>query len=164
MKSNADKVSAAKDAAMKALAGRDLTRSEIIALLVQRRFTSVVAEAAVLELETLGIIDDRRVATVYLQRRLEEEKPARALLEAEMLERGLDPGLVETVLHEALNARDEGLEALELARDRVRRSRPDLTPEVIRRRVFAFLSRRGYDEETARHAVETAADEYLGRP
>ena len=49
-------------------------------------------------------------------------------------------------------------------RNRVRRSRPDLTPEVIRRRVFAFLSRRGYDEETARHAVETAADEYLGRP
>lgn len=164
MKRSAEKVTAAKEAAMKALADRDLTRAELVALLVQRRYSSAVAEAAVLELETLGIIDDRRVATIYLQRRLDEEKPSRALLEAEMLERGLDPGLVQTVLHEALQQRDEGLEALELARDRVRRSRPDLTPEVIRRRVFAFLSRRGYDEETARHAVETAADEYLGRP
>ena len=91
-----------------------------------------------------------------------KERPSRAALEAELLERGVDPGLVQTVLHETLSGRSENEEALEIARDRVRRSRPDLKPEVVQRRIFAFLSRRGYDEETARQAVEKATEEYLG--
>jgi hypothetical protein len=63
-----------------------------------------------------------------------------------------------------MEGRDEGSEALEIARIRVRTSPAKLAPDAIRRRVFAFLQRRGYDEETARHAVEVAAEEYLGRP
>jgi regulatory protein len=164
MKSSAERIAAAKDAVMKALAGRDLTRAELTELLVKKRHRPEEAEAALLELEELGIVDDRRVAAQYVQTRLDNEAPARAMLEAELLERGLGEGLIATVLDEAVGGRDESSEALELARDRVRRSKPELSPEVIRRRVFAFLSRRGYDEETCRHAVETAADEYLGRP
>ncbi len=35
---------------------------------------------------------------------------------------------------------------------------------LLKAAVYAFLAKRGYDEDTCRHAVETAADEYLGRP
>jgi regulatory protein len=164
MKSAEEKKAAAKDLAIRALAGRDLTRAELTELMVQRRHAPEVVEAALLELEELGLVDDRRVAMLYVQRRVEEEAPTRAVLEAELLERGVESGLVQTVLDEAVSGRDEGREALEIARDRVRRSRPDLKPEIIRRRVYAFLARRGYDDETCRHAVETAAEEYLGRP
>lgn len=163
MRRSEDPITAAKESALKALAGRDLTRAELIERLTRRHDPEAV-EAAVLELEAVGVVDDRRVAVVYVQRRLEEEKPSRSALEAELLERGLAPGLVQSVLHEAMQGVDEEQEALEIARDKVRRSRPDLAPEVIRRRVFQFLARRGYDEETARQAVEKAAEEYLGRP
>lgn len=163
MKRSDDPVAAARDAALKALAGRDLTRFELVEHLSKRHEPDAV-DAAVLELETVGVVDDRRVARQYVERRMREERPARAALEAELLERGVDPGMVQTVLHEAMSGFDEMQEALDLARDRVRRSKPDLAPEVIRRRVFAFLARRGYDEETARQAVERAAEEYLGRP
>lgn len=158
-----DAVTAARDAALKALAARDLTRSELTERLVKKHPPEAV-DAAILELEALGMVDDRRVATLYIQRRLEQDQPARTMLETELLERGVDPGVVEVALSEAFTGRDESAEALELARDRVRRSRPDLAPEVIRRRVFAFLARRGYDEEVCRQAVQTASEEYLGRP
>jgi regulatory protein len=164
MKVTAERIAQAKDAAVKALAARDLTRAELTEHLVKKRFGPPVAEAALLELEELGVVDDHRVAAQYVERRLAEDAPTRAMLETELLERGIEAGLAATVLAETMGARDEGQEALDLARDRVRRSKPDLTPEVIRRRVYAFLARRGYDDDTCRHAVETAADEYLGRP
>lgn len=164
MKDSAEKAAAAKEAAMKAVAARDMTRAELVEWLAKRRHSVGAIDAALLELEAIGAVDDRRVAMVYVQRRLDEDQPARAMLEAELLERGLDSDLVGSVLDASITGRNEEKEALELARDRVRRSRADLSPEVIRRRVFAFLARRGYDEEVCRQAVETAADEYLGRP
>jgi regulatory protein len=163
MRNPEDPIAAAREAALKALGERDLTRSELLDALIARHDPES-AEAAILELETVGIVDDRRVALQYVKRRMEEERPARAALEIELRDRGVDEGLARSVLHEAMAGHDEEEEALELARDRVRRSRPDLSPEVIRRRVFAFLARRGYDEETARQAVDKAAEEYLGRP
>jgi regulatory protein len=164
MKALEDKVLLAKEAALKALAARDFTRKELIEHLIARRTSAIVAEAAVLQLEGLGMVDDRRTAAEHIRTRLASGHVARTLLETELLERGLDPGLVSTVLHDALEGHDEEDEALELARDKVRRSPAKLTPDAIRRRTFAFLVRRGFDEETARQAVETAAGEYLGRP
>jgi regulatory protein len=164
MKSAEQKKAEAKGLALKALADRDLTRAELTELMVQKRHAPQIVEAALLELEELGVVDDRRVAMLFVQRRVEDEAPTRAVLETELMERGVEAGLVQAVLDEAVSGRDEGKEALEIARDRVRRSRPDLKPEVIRRRVYAFLARRGYDDETCRQAVETAAEEYLGRP
>jgi SOS response regulatory protein OraA/RecX len=164
MKSAAEKIQAARDAAMKALAARDLTRAELYELLVQKRHATRVVDAALLELEALGVVDDRRVASVYVQRRLETDQPTRGVLETELMDRGLDEGLIKSILDDSVSGRDEERDALDIARERVRRSRPDLAPDVIRRRVYAFLLRRGYDEEVSRQAVETAADEYLGRP
>ncbi len=149
---------------MKALAQRDLTRAELTERLLQRRHSPAAVDAALLELEELGIVDDHRVATQFIERRMQEDAPTRAILETELLERGVEISVAKAVLDETVAVRDEGAEALDLARDRVRRSKPDLKPEVIRRRVYAFLAKRGYDEDTCRHAVETAADEYLGRP
>src|SRR5512141_346982 len=122
MKITAERTGLAKDAAMKALAARDLTRAELIEHLVKKRHAAEVAEAALQELEGLGIVDDRRVAVQYAERRMEEEAPTRAMLEAELLERGVEPELVTSVLDQTVAVRDEGREALDLARDRVRRS------------------------------------------
>ncbi len=164
MKPLEDKVLLAREFALKALAARDQTRKELIERLINKRFSAIIAEAAILQLEELGMLDDRRTAAEYIRTRLAGGPVARSLLETELLERGLEPGLVQTVLHDALEGQDEESEALELARDKVRRSPARLSPDDIRRRAFAFLIRRGFDEETARQAVETASEEYLGRP
>jgi regulatory protein len=164
MKTAEEKLQLAKDMALKALAGRDLTRKELVELLIKKRVTPALADAAIAELEEVGLVDDHRAAAEHVRRRLDHESVARALLEAELLERGIEQGLAEAILTEALSGRDEEGDALQLARDKVRTSPARLPPDAVRRRVFAYLARRGFDEETAREAVERAAEEYLGRP
>lgn len=158
-----EKVALAKDVALKALAARDHTRQEMQELLVRKRFTPPVIEATVLELEAMGLVDDRKLAATYVRSRLEEEQTSRLELEVRLEERGVDLGIIEGVLSEAFSSRDEQGDALELARERVRTSPARLTPDAVRRRVYAYLARRGYDDETCAWAVEKAADEYLGR-
>lgn len=158
-----ERVQAAKDAAIKAVAARDLTRTEIVELLVARRHTSEVVDAALADLEELGVVDDRRTAENFVRSQA-ADGISRDMIEAALIERGIEPGLASSVLQSQLQGREEGAEALELARLRVRTSPAHLTVEVVKRRVFGYLARRGFDEETARQAVDTAADEYLGRP
>jgi regulatory protein len=158
-----ERVQAAKDSALKAVAARDLTRTEIVELLVAKRHSTDIVESALAELEDLGILDDRRVAENYVRSRA-AEGISRVMIEAALIERGIEPGLASSVLHSQLEGREEDVEALELARVRVRTSPAHLTVEVVKRRVFGYLARRGFDEETARQAVDTAAAEYLGRP
>lgn len=159
-----DKTQAAKDIAIKALAARDLTRRELIEFLVSKRHHTEVVDNAIASLEELGLVDDKRVADAYVRSRMSEGPIARIMVETELLERGIEADTVTVVLGNLMTGRDEQNEALELARVRVRTSPARLAPDAIRRRAFAFLTRRGFDEETARQAVETAAEEYLGRP
>ena len=164
MSTREEKVQAAKDAAIKAVAARDLTRRELVEFLVAHRHAAAIVDWAITELEVLGVVDDQRVAEAYVRSRMDEGPMARLMVETALIERGIDQDLVTRVLDATMHGRDEGSEALEIARIRVRTSPAKLSPDAIRRRVFAFLQRRGYDEETARHAVEVAAEEYLGRP
>lgn len=163
MKTAEEKIAQAKETALKALAERDLTRKELTDLLMQKRHRAPIIDAALLQLETLGALDDLRVAGEHVRVRLEEGVAAE-LMEAELLERGIEQGMARSVLRESLGDRDDAGEALELARHKVRTSPARLAPDAIKRRTFAFLARKGYDEEIAREAVERAAAEYLGRP
>ncbi|MFN0134340.1 MAG: regulatory protein RecX [Phycisphaerales bacterium] len=160
---NPQRVAEAREAAMTALAGRDHTRQELLLLLEKKGFPGGVVTEAMAELEELGLIDDRRVAAAFVRTRMEGTPTARTLLESMLEERGIDPVVVDAVLAESMEGRDEEVDALDLARLKVRTSPAKLPPEAIRRRVYAHLMRRGYDEETARAAVDRAAEEYLGR-
>lgn len=164
MSSFENRVQAAKDAAIKAVAARDLTRTEVIEQLVAKRHATDAVDAAVVQLEELGIIDDRRVAEAFIRSHVADARMSRTMIEAQLIERGIEPGVVAAALHQQMDGREDDSEALELARLRVRTSPANLSVEVVKRRVYGYLSRRGFDEETARQAVETAATEYLGRP
>lgn len=160
----ADPVRTARDAALKLLADRDLSRVELSALLAGKKHRPDTLTAAIDELVSLGLVDDRRVAASHIRARLEQGSTARALLEADLERRGIAQSLATEVLDDLLQSRDETRDALELARVKVRTAPARLAPEAVLRRAFAYLARRGYDEETARQAVETAGEEYLGRP
>jgi SOS response regulatory protein OraA/RecX len=163
-RSGKDTIENAKVAGMTLLGGRDLTRQELTERLGRKGFEVEAIEQATLELEAMGAIDDERVAREHARRRREDDHAATSLIETELLDRGIEAIIVSRVLGESSEIRDEGAEALEIARDRVRRSKPDLKPEMVIRRAFEFLRRKGYDEDTCRTAAERAAKEYLGRP
>lgn len=162
MTTKVDRISAAKGAAVRAMARRDLTRQEVTELLGRKGYDEPTIEQAVLELEAEGVVDDARVSGEYARRGSEERGLSRAMIEATLLERGVEAGTVDRALSETLGQRDEKAEALEIARERVRRGRSGLEAEAVIRRVFQFLRRRGYDEDVSLTAAEQAAREYLG--
>jgi SOS response regulatory protein OraA/RecX len=157
-----DLVARVRDAALKLLASQDLTRGELSARLARRHKADAI-DAGLSELLELRLVDDRRTASAHARQRL-EHGAARALLESELEARGVPAAVITEVLNDLLAGRDESRDALALAREKIRTAPARLAPEAILRRTFAFLLRRGFDDETARQATEAAGEEYLGRP
>lgn len=159
--SGEEDIAKAVKAAVRLLAGRSLTRQELVTRLA-RRFDAAVAEAAADRLERERLLSDRAAADSgarsELARGASRERAAERLLA-----RGVDHATARRAVIDAAGGRDEGEAALDLARRRVRMCPAGLEPEAIRRRVFAYLARRGYDEDTARAAVERAVGEILPR-
>ncbi|MEX2218018.1 MAG: RecX family transcriptional regulator [Phycisphaerales bacterium] len=160
----ADPVRAARDAALKLLASRDLSRVELSAMLVQKKHSPEAAAAAVEELAALGLQSDGRVAEGHVRARLSACARARTLLELELERRGIEAPAAAAALDALLEGRDESRDALAIAREQVKTAPARMAPQSVLRRAFASLIRRGYDEETARQAVEAAGEEFLGRP
>ena len=149
-------------AAVKLLAGRSLTRAELVGRLVKRRVPETIAEGAATELERKGLLSDRRAAeSGAADRAVRGDAPA--LIEDKLRARGVDPAEARRAAAGATEGRAEAETALALARKRVRACPPDSDPESMRRRVFAYLARRGYDEDTCAAAVERAVAEVLPR-
>ncbi len=147
-------------AAVKYLAARSLTRRELVGRLVKRGFDRTLADAAADDLGRQGLLNDRAAAQAAARRQIERGS-AGTLAEDRLVSRGIDPVLARQAVSDATGDRDEASAALDLARKRVRACPPSLEPDSIRRRVFAFLARRGYDEETARSAVDRAVREII---
>lgn len=161
MVSRIEAIERAKDAAVKSLARTDKTRQELTEWLVSRGHDEAVVERALLELEAAGVVDDARVAAEFVRKKAEAGAAA-SLIEMELLERGISAAIVARALADTAELRNGPAEALELARDRVRRSRPGLDPQVVVRRAFELLRRKGYDDDTAQSAARRATEEYLG--
>lgn len=150
--------SAAFRAATKALATRALTRKALVELLVKRRHPPEAAAAAADRLERAGLLSDAAAAESIAHARAARGDAA-GLIEQTLRDRGVDAPTARRALASTVGRRDESAAALALARKRVRAAPPSLSVEALRRRVFAYLARRGYEEDTAATAVERAVAE-----
>lgn len=132
--------------------GRDLTRR-----LIMKGHSPRAAEAARVRAESLGLIDDRRFALHYVETRAVRGRgPLR--LRRDLSALGVDRQVVDAVLSEALGSGGEsGPQADALARKRLGQLK-GLPRPVQRRRLLAFLGRRGF----AGAAVSKMVGELLG--
>jgi len=140
-------------AAVRALTRRPHARRDLGRKLVRKQHPPEAVEAALERLEARGLIDDRRFAEQYAAVRATRGRgPAR--LVKDLLAQGVDAGVAEQSVRRALE--DEGLtpeiEARAVAAKRVRQL-ADLPPMVRKRRLLAFLARRGYAGAAALEVV-----------
>ncbi|HYT05977.1 MAG TPA: regulatory protein RecX [Gemmatimonadales bacterium] len=147
-------VEAAHRAALRALGRRSHARVELGRRLAKRQHPPQAVAAALDRLAALGLLDDRRFAEQYAAVRAARGKgPAR--LVADLLAQGVDRKVAEDAVRRALE--DEGLdpalEARAVAAKRARQLR-DLPPPVRKRRLLAFLVRRGYAGAEVKGLVE----------
>lgn len=133
--------------ALRLLEKRLRSRAELEAALRRRGVSAENAVAVVGGLRRIGWIDDARFARAWVRDRLALRPSGHRRLRAELLARGVSPEDAEEALAALLPAGKEQALALEQARGRLRRLN-GLAPVVARRRLVAWLRRRGFESAT----------------
>ena len=147
----ADPAEEAFEAAVGALARKELTRAELATRLRKRGFDAEAAEVAIERLADIGEIDDARFARRYA----EDKRQLRGWGTERIREALRGRGVADEDIEEAL--RGLGGEAeVESAVELLARRADALDSETARSRALGFLARRGYDSETAYEAIRIA--------
>jgi regulatory protein len=147
-------VEAAQRAALRALGRRAHARLDLRRRLVRKQHPPAAVDAALERLAARGLLDDRAFAEQYAAVRAARGKgPAR--LARDLQAQGVDRGTAEAAVRRALEEEgiDPALEARAVAAKRARQLR-DLPGPVRKRRLAAFLMRRGYGGAEVRELVE----------
>ncbi len=146
--------SAARSYALKALAARPLSTRMLADRIAARGYPPETGAAVVEELTRVGLLDDAAFARAYVSAQLSRKAAGRVLLLSALRKKKVDDATARAAVDEALGGADLVKDAASLASRRLRTMRPDLEPEVKRRRLFGMLARRGFDMDTCREAVD----------
>lgn len=150
----------AYDRALGMLAARDRSAAELRRKLLQKGVEAAHAEVAVARLVERGIVDDAKYARALVRSKALGGGASRRRVSQELGRRGVDRGVADEAVAEVWREEevDQREAAERLARKRLS-SLGGLEPLVQRRRLYAFLARRGYDADEIRHAIETVTGE-----
>lgn len=135
--------------ALRLLALRPRSRRELAGRLSEGADPDLVARV-LSELEARGLVDDGRFAREWTRARRTARGLGAARLRFELLRKGVDRELVEQAVAEA--AHDDEALAVEVARRRLARYRGQ-PPEVAARRLWGYLSRRGFAPAAVQKAL-----------
>ncbi len=147
-------IEAAERAALRALARRAHARLDLQRRLVKKQHPPAAVDAALERLASRGLLDDRRFAEQYAALRATRGKgPARLL--GDLMAQGVERRTAEHAVRRALEEEgiDPGVEARAVATKRARQL-AGLPVPVRKRRLLAFLVRRGYAGVPLKDLVE----------
>jgi len=146
---------AAHRAALRALARRAHARFDLRRRLLQRQHPAAAVEAALDRLSAAGLLDDVRFALDYAAAKARRGRgPAR--LVHDLQAQGIDRRIAEDAVRSSLAA--EGVDPADAVRvlaEKRARQLTGLPPAVRKRRLVAFLVRRGFSGGEIREVVES---------
>ena len=134
------------EAAVALLAMRARSSEEIRRRLRQRHFSLAEIDAAIDRLTAAGYLNDAAFAEQWARARQERQALGPGRLARELKAKGVGEPEVAAALDALQRERDVGEVAAEAAARRLKGLR-GLPPEVARRRLAAFLERRGFSTE-----------------
>lgn len=144
----------AYERALNLLAYRPRSAAEISRRLRQADFPSPAVEGTLARLEKLGLVNDRAFARYWVENRQEFRPRGQRMLRWELRRKGVDDQIIDQVLAPL----DETATASRLARRRASRLR-HLDEVTFRRRLEAFLARRGFAYSIISHVVHEVWEE-----
>ncbi len=131
------------------LSYRQRSRAEVLAYLERHDVPEATAEAVLLRLSEAGLVDDQAFATYWVENREAFRPRGTRSLRFELRRKGVADGTID----EATQGLDEAASAYRAALERARRS-CSLDRQTFRRRMAAFLLRRGFDYDIVSETVE----------
>ncbi len=140
--------------ALNLLSRRPRSTAEISHRLSQASFPPSAVEAALARLERVGLVDDRAFARYWVENREEFRPRGHRMLRWELQQKGV----ADQIIDEVLALLDEAATASRLARKRALRLR-HLDEVAFRRRLSAYLARRGFPYSIIADVVQEAWEE-----
>jgi len=143
------------DRAVTMLAARPRAARDLERMLVRRGEPAAHVAAAVERLTSLGILDDAQFARQFIRARIAGAGLSRRRLQSELWRRGVARDVIDAALAEVMQE-DEVDEDAQIARVAAKKLRTlrSADPAVVRRRLYAFLARRGYESSAIRRVMD----------
>ena len=151
-----DPVEYARTVVLRRLSAAARTRHELADDLVQRGVPAAAIDQVLDRFAEVGLIDDAEFARLWVESRRRSRGNAPRVLRQELLEKGVDPALIDAVL-EGIDADQQRADARRLV-DAKLRSVARFEDTVQIRRLVNLLVRRGYSPGMAFDVVREARE------
>lgn len=132
--------------ALRLLKFRPRSESELRRRLLQKGAAETEVELVIQEFRQKGFLDDAKFARYVVTQQMLSKPVGRRMLVSRLKSRGVDAALAQSAVDQGTQGQDELELARQTARSRFERMR-DLPREVVQRRLFGFLSRRGFSSD-----------------
>lgn len=143
---------AAKEVALRQLDVRARSQHELESAMTSRGFSSETAHEVIERLAELGLVDDLAFARAFARGRFEAGGKTGSALKMDLSRKGLSSQIIAQVLSE-IDADEEYSRAHALAEKKMR-SLTVHDRQVIRRRLFSMLARKGYAPQVCIRVID----------
>ena len=140
--------------ALNLLAARPYSTRALQKKLIQKEYPAADADDAIRRLVANGLLDDAKYAEQYARSKMLANGASRRRLSQDLYRKGIKSEVATAAIDTVVA--DEEIDTAAMI-ERVARKKlaqlGDLEPLVLRRRLFAFLARRGYDVDEIKRVV-----------
>jgi regulatory protein len=144
----------AKQQAYKILGRRLHSRNELKLKLLKKKFNKDILENILTELEKKDFLNDQKFALLFIEEKIRLKQWGRNKLKGELLKRGLDRKLIDTVLDDYLDENEGISNALIIGRKKMNiLIKRGVAKEKIREKTYAYLISKGYSFDDARETI-----------
>jgi regulatory protein len=146
--------SSAYEYALKLLTARSYTARSLLRKLTQKGIALEEARAVLDRLEASGLVNDAKFAEQYARSKVLTSGASKRRVVQDLRRKGIAEPLANAAIAKVFE--DEQIDATVLAEKAARKKLAqmgDLEPLVLRRRLFGFLARRGYELDDIKRAV-----------
>lgn len=134
--------------ALDLLSQRPYTARDLRRKLVQKEVPADEADAVIERLTEAGLIDDAKYALAYARSKMLGSGASRRRIKQDLTRKGVKGDVASEAVEQVIVDEEVDTKAvIERAARKKLASMGDLEPLVLRRRLFAFLARRGYDPD-----------------
>ena len=140
--------------ALNLLSARPYATRALHRKLIQKQYSAADADDAIRRLVDNGLLNDAKYAEQYARSKITTTGASKRRLQQDLYRKGIKSDVATNAIANVLESEEIDPEAV-LARVAKKKLAQlgDLEPLVIRRRLFAFLARRGYDVDEIKRVV-----------
>jgi len=140
--------------ALNLLSARPYSTSALHRKLIQKRYSAADAEDAIRRLVDNGLLNDAKYAEQYARSKILSTGASKRRVQQDLYRKGIKGDLATNAIANVLEQEEiDPTVMIERVAKKKLAQLGDLEPLVLRRRLFAFLARRGYDLDEIKSVV-----------